>query len=194
MSMAVITVAVVVVSVTVIVVPAGMIIAIVAPAVIAVILVLAVVVAVVVPDLIVVLVAAELMFPAAVAAPVSAFAATGKWTAIAEVRVVIMIDVAVEANGAAEPRSCAKKDAAYEPLRSVIAERCALVRRVIEIAVGADWRDSDAYGDLRVGFLRTQRKTESSNCGQKQNPETLHSILLAELSEGSLPGREVISA
>lgn len=157
-----------------------MIVAIVPPAVVVVVLVLTVMVAVVVPHFVAVLIAVEASLPAAVAAPVGTFAAAGERATIAEVGIVVMIDVAVEAYRATEPWSCANEDAAGEPLWPVVAKGRALVGRVVEIAVRADRRDSDADGDLRGGFLRKDGKTKSSKSGQNKNPEALHGILLAD--------------
>lgn len=120
---------------------------------VAVILILAVVVAVVVPDFIVILVPVKMFFPAHVPAPVGMFASPRERAAIAEVGIEIMVDVAVETYGSAEPRPCAQEDATYEPLRPVVAKGCALIGRVVEIAIGANRRDSYAYCDLGGGFF-----------------------------------------
>lgn len=168
---------IVVVPVTVIVIVAMtmaivmMIVMALAVAVVAMIFVLAVVIAVIVADFVVVLISAEMSFPAGMPAPVCMFAANRERPVIAEARVVIMIDIAVEADGPMEPRSRAEEDAALKPLRTVVAEGRALIRRVIEIAVWANRRDTDADRDLRIGFLRAYGKTEGSNSGQNQNPE-----------------------
>jgi hypothetical protein len=160
-------VGVVIVAMAVIVVPVAIVVMIVVivafrVAVIAMIFVLSVVIAVIVADFIVILIAAEVPFPAYVAAPIGVFAASREWSAIAEVGIVFMVDVAVETNGAAKPGSCAKEDAACEPLRAIIAKGRALVWSVIEIAIGANRRDSDADCDLRGGVLRAYGETESS--------------------------------
>ena len=118
---------------------------------VAVVLVLAVMVAVIVANFVAVLVASELMFPATMATPVGVFAARREWSAISEVGIVIMVDVPVEADRAAEPGTGANEDAACEPLWAVITEGCTLIRRVIEIAIRADRRYADIYRDLRGG-------------------------------------------
>ena len=119
-------------------------------AVIPMVFVLAVVIAVVVMAFFVEFIAVELVFPTAVPAPIGTLAATRKRSAVSEMRIVVMVDVAVKTFRPAEPRSRAKKHASGKPLWAVIAKRRTLVRRVIEIAVGASRRDSDADADLRL--------------------------------------------
>jgi hypothetical protein len=163
-----------VVTVSVIVMAAAMIIVVVALAVVVVVFVLAVVVAIVVPNFVVVLISAKLMFPAAMTSPVGVFAAGRVRPTIAEMRIVVMVDVAMKTNWATEPRTSTDEDATGEPLRTVITEGRALIGSVVEISVWANRRDTDADGDLRGSFLRRRAETESSESGQNQNPKQLH--------------------
>lgn len=112
---------------------------IVASAVIIVVFVLAVVVPIIVPDFVVVLVSTPVIFPAPMASPVSALTAPREGAAIAVVRVEIVVDVAVKSDWTVEPGSGAEEYSTHEPLRAVIAEGRALIRRVVEVAVRADW-------------------------------------------------------
>jgi hypothetical protein len=121
----------------------------VAIAVIAVVLVLAVMVSVIVPDLIVILISVPLMFPATVSAPVGTLAATGKRAAVSEMRIIVVVDVAMETNGTAEPRPGTEKHPRMEPFRTVVAERRALIGRIVEVSVGAYRRHPDRDIDLR---------------------------------------------
>lgn len=166
----------------IVIVPVAVIIIVVAlaVAVVTVVLVLAVVIAVIVSDLVTILVAAEVPFPADMPSPIGVFAVRRKRSVIAEAGIVIMVDVTVEAHRPMEPRSGANEGPADKPLRTIVAEGRALIRRVVEISIGAHRRNSYAYGDLRGSFLRTRGKTESSKNGQEKNPETLHDILLAD--------------
>jgi len=145
-----------------------------------VVFVLAIVVAVIVPDFVVVLVSAPVIFPATVASPVSALTMHGERAAIAEVRVEITIDVSTETDGAAEPWSGAEEYSSHKPLRAVVAERRALIRRVIEVTVGADRRSSYLHVDAdlrrRIGRRHCEKKTGKRRNGKK--PKPLHSILL----------------
>lgn len=76
-------------------------------------------------------------------------AARREGTMIAVVWVIPVIYVAVETMRAMEPWASAKEDAASKPIRTVVAVGSAVVRRVVEIAVRADWRrtkvDTDGY-------------------------------------------------
>lgn len=167
MAMIVVAVAIVVMVVVIMALGVAMIAVVVAFAVIviAVIFVLAVVVAVIMADFVVELIAAEMFLPPFVTAPVGVLAAHGERTAIAEVRIEVMVDIAVETYRSVEPWSCAKEHAADKPLRAVVAKWGTLVRRIVEIAVRTDRRNSDADADLRGGFLSANRETESSENG-----------------------------
>ena len=147
-------------------------------AVVVVVLVLAVVVSVIVPDLAVVLISVPLMFPAAVPAPVGTVAALREWAAVSVMRIEVMVDVATKAHWAAEPRAGAIEHATGEPLRTVVAEGRALIGGVVEIAIGAHRRDSNADADLcgctRIGVCQTD---ESKNRHSKK-PGKPHNFLL----------------
>ena len=134
----------------------------VAMAVIVVILVLAVVISVIVADFIVELVAMPLVFPAAMASPIGMLAAHGEGPAISEVRIIVVVDVSVESNRSAEPGTRAIKYAPAEPFRAVVAEGCALVRRVVEVAVRADRRHADVDADLNGGTRRSSADQDES--------------------------------
>ena len=109
--------------------------------------VLAVVISVIVPDFVVKLVSTPVVLPATMASPVSALTAHRERSAITVVRIEVMVDVAVKSDWAAEPGSGAEEYASHKPLRAVVAEGRALIRRVIEVAVGADRRSSYLHVD-----------------------------------------------
>src|ERR1700722_8530492 len=117
-------------------------------AMVAMVFVLPIVIPVVVVVFLMEFVSVKLVFPAAVSAPVGMFAATRKRSPISVMRIVVMVDVAVEAFRPAKPGPGAKKHTSGKPLRPVIAKWRAPVRRVIEIAVGANRSYSDANADL----------------------------------------------
>jgi len=52
------------------------------------------------------------------------------------------------------PWANAEEDAVIEVARTVKAAGCALIGRVLIVAVGAGWRDADIDGDLRVACRR----------------------------------------
>lgn len=137
-------------------------------AVVAVLLVLAVVVAIV-PVFLVEFIAVELVFPAAVPAPVCALSADGERAVVAEPRIVGVVNISTKTDGSTEPWSGADKDSACVPLRAVVAERRALIRRVIEVAVGTNRCNTDADADLCCRFCTGTRDQNDSNkrCGKK---------------------------
>jgi len=115
-------------------------------AVVVVFLVFAVVIAVIVVA--VLLIAMPVLIPTGVASPVGMFSVHGIRAVIYMARIVIGINVSVKATWTTEPRPGADENASCEPLRPVIAERRALVGRVIEIAVRTDGRHSNVDADL----------------------------------------------
>jgi hypothetical protein len=80
--------------------------------------------------------------------------ALGHGAVVAVTGVVAIIDVAIEAVGAVEPRAGADEEAAVKPVGTVVPVGGAVVGRVVEVAVGAYGRGSDADGDLRGGGSR----------------------------------------
>ena len=85
---------------------------------------------------------------------VEVFAAMRVFAVIAVAAIVVPIDVAPKVAVTMEPGTRADKDAVCEPLGSVVAVRRAIVRRVIEVAVGALGRRTDLDCNLRLSFLR----------------------------------------
>lgn len=99
--------------------------------------------------------------------PVIAVAAMGEGAAIAVAGIVIAIDGTVPIARPMVPGSSADEDAAVEPCGSVVAPGSAVVRRVREIAVGANRGGTDLYGDLRLGARRgrEQKDQRERGCG-----------------------------
>jgi hypothetical protein len=129
----------------------AVLVAIVTSSVVIVIFVLTIVVAIIVADLVVELISMEAPLPPDVTAPGGMFAAHRKGSAIAEVRIIVVVDVAMESDWAMEPGAGTEEDAAGEPLRAVVAEGGALVGRVVEVAVGASGLSSDMDVDADLG-------------------------------------------
>jgi hypothetical protein len=98
--------------------------------------------------------------------------------AVTVARVVAVVDVAVEAARAMEPGSRADEDAADEPVGAVVAIGSAVIRRVIEVTVGAYWRYSDADHNLGGGngYGRQQRCSGDGNDNERF--EKAHEVLL----------------
>jgi len=94
---------------------------------------------------------------------------SARWhrTMIPIVWIVAIIYVSIKTMRAMEPRACANKDSARKPVGSVVAIRSAIIRRVVEISVGAYRSNTDAdcnLGCVRYGSFRRathQSKGES---------------------------------
>jgi hypothetical protein len=73
-------------------------------------------------------------------------------TAVSVVRIVTVVDMAVETVRPVEPGTSADEDSADEPVGAVVAVGSAVVGWVVEIAVWANrlGTDVDANGDLSV--------------------------------------------
>lgn len=74
-----------------------------------------------------------------------------------------IIDVTPEALAPVIPGPCADEDAAVKPLRPVVAIGCAVIGRIVEIAVGTLRRRANLNCDLRLCLLSRCRKAESSD-------------------------------
>jgi hypothetical protein len=80
---------------------------------------------------------------------------------VALVRVVAVVDVAVEAAGAVKPRAGSNKHPASKPIGPIVAIRSAVIWLIVEVPIRAPRRHSDADGNLR----RPQGYTaEQGNC------------------------------
>src|SRR5215469_12776235 len=84
--------------------------------------------------------------------PLAMFAMVRERSAITAACVIAVIHMATEMFRTAIPRTRADEHAAYEPIRPVVAIRRTLVRRKVEIAVGACWRGADIHTDGNLGF------------------------------------------
>jgi hypothetical protein len=88
-------------------------------------------------------------------------AALGQRSVVAVVGIVAVVDVAVEAMMTVKPRARPDEDTAYKPVRAVVAVGGAIVRSVVEVAVGANGRYSDVDSNLGVPKGCT---TQQGNC------------------------------
>src|SRR5580700_5190136 len=102
-------------------------------------------------------------------------AALRSGAAVAVVRVVTVIYVALKILGAVKPRASADENAAGKPFRTVIAVRSAAVGSGVVITVGTLGSDSDFEPDfLRRRFGRGDGETDSSNSNQCKTFEYIH--------------------
>ena len=98
------------------------------------------------------------------------FSAPGEWAMIAVMWVVAVIDVAIEAARAVKPGTGSDKQAPCEPVRAVVAVGRAIIRSVVEVAIGANGRptNSDANGNLGMGRGRKSEKRNCESCESKE--------------------------
>jgi hypothetical protein len=88
------------------------------------------------------------------------FVAPWHWSPVPMVRIVSVVDMAVELMGAVEPAASADEDSPIEPVRTVVTVGCAVIGSVVKIPIRARRLHSDADGDL--GWHRA-RAAEQSN-------------------------------
>jgi hypothetical protein len=79
---------------------------------------------------------------------------------IAIVGVVAVIYVAVEMFMAVEPGTRADEDAAHKPVGAVVSIGCAVIRRIVEVAVRAYRSDTYIDGNLGLTLGRTSDESE----------------------------------
>jgi hypothetical protein len=75
--------------------------------------------------------------------------------------VEVIVDVSPEAFASVIPRAHAYKDAAWKPLRPVVAIGRAIVGRIVKVAVWTNRGRSNLYRDLRLCLLGRGRKAEN---------------------------------
>src|SRR5215469_9167054 len=93
--------------------------------------------------------------------PLAVFTVVRERSAITAACVIAVIHMASEMFRSAIPRTRTDKHTAHEPLRPVVAVRRTVVRRVVEIAVGACGRRADIHTDGNLGFHTRWRCSES---------------------------------
>jgi hypothetical protein len=89
-------------------------------------------------------------------------ASFGHGAVVTVVRIVAVVDVAVEAAVAVKPGAGSDKEAAGEPVRAVVAVGGAIVGGVVEVSVGAYRGDTNVDRDLggRHGSCAQERKRD----------------------------------
>ena len=69
-------------------------------------------------------------------------------SSVAVVRVIAIVDMAIETVAAVEPRSSTDEHAAGKPIRPIIPIRRAIIRRIVEITIRAFRRNSNPDDNL----------------------------------------------
>jgi hypothetical protein len=85
-------------------------------------------------------------------------------------RIVTVIDVAVEAVRAMKPRASPYEDATTEPVRPIVAIRSTRIRGVVKIPVRANRRDSNVDGNLSRCYGHTTHHPNSESTKSKRLP------------------------
>jgi hypothetical protein len=90
-------------------------------------------------------------------------AALGQRSMVTVARVIAVVDVAIKAAMAVEPRAGANEDSTGKPVGAVVAVGGAIVRSIVEVPIGAPWRHSNVNADGNLGRAQG-RTTEQGNC------------------------------
>ena len=106
-------------------------------------------------------VAVKILYVAAISVFVTPMFST-IWIAAAKsiVAVEMIIDMSPEVVWTVVPRSGANEDPVHKPLRSIVSVGCAVIGRVIEIAVRTDGRRADLHSNLGAYSWGGNRETE----------------------------------
>lgn len=145
------------------------------PIAVPVVFVLAIVVSVVVPVLFAHFSTPEVLLPAAVPAPVGSLASSRQIAPVTESRIEAAIYIPAETLRPVKPRPRAEEHSTRKPLRAVIANGCAGIRRVIEVPVGANRRHSNP--DVDVDLSRCLRCCSSTaKTGKNRHDQKLESL------------------
>jgi hypothetical protein len=94
---------------------------------------------------------------------------------VAIMRIIAVVDMAIEAVRAMEPGTGSEEQPADEPIRAIVPIRSAVVRGIVEVPIRAHrrWPNVDADADLgRRHGSSTQQG--SSNGGKSERFESLH--------------------
>lgn len=102
-----------------------------------------------------------------------------QWSSVAVMWVIAIVDVAIEAVVAVEPRASTDEHPANEPIGPVVAIRCAVIRRIVKVSVRAHGRWSNVYAhrDLGVG-CRCTREKSNSKCYENKRVDFVHDFSL----------------
>ena len=75
-------------------------------------------------------------------------AALWQWSGIAVMRIIAVIDVAVEAVRSVKPWTRSDEQTASEPIRPIVTVGSAIIRNIVEVSVRAYRWNTDGNGDL----------------------------------------------
>jgi hypothetical protein len=116
---------------------------------------------------------------------------------VAVIRMVVVVDIALEMLWAVKPWAGADKNAASKPLGTVVAVGSAAIRRGIVVTVGTNRGHTDSDADLGLCSGSTYRNAESGDGDQKGKFYFTHrisSLLLEGIGTGKLRSQTVTPA
>jgi len=112
------------------------------------------------------------------------------WTSVAVMWIETVINVAVEVARTVEPRAGSDEHAATEPLRPVVPVGGAIVWREVVVAIRANRRGSDIYGDLGGRRVRDDQQS-NHECEKGKKFLIAHEFLLT-LKKGNSDAKVVM--
>jgi hypothetical protein len=100
----------------------------------------------------------------------------GEFAAVAVVRMIVVVNIAVEVLRTVKPWAGPDKDAVSEPLGAVVPIGSALIWRDIVVTVGTNRGNTDADADLSLCSGSTRCNAESGDGDQKNKFYFMHKI------------------
>jgi hypothetical protein len=97
-------------------------------------------------------------------------AALWERTVVTEMRIVAVVDMAIEAASAVEPRAGSDEYSTPIPVGPIVAVGRAIIRRIVEVSVGANGRRPNVYANGNLG-LRNVRAAQQRN-GEKRESKS----------------------
>jgi hypothetical protein len=94
------------------------------------------------------------------------FSAAGHGPTVAVMRIVAVINMAVESARAVEPRTGSNKYSTLIPVGPIVAVGRTIVRSIVEVSVGAPGRRPNVHanGNLGLRTMRTAQQRNGENC------------------------------
>jgi hypothetical protein len=98
-----------------------------------------------------------------------------EWAVIPVMGIEAVVYVAVKAMRSVKPGAGPDKDPAYKPVRPVVAVGGAVIRSIVKVSVGADWRHANVNADANLSrrHCRDSRGCEATegNCKSRERKD-----------------------
>jgi hypothetical protein len=85
-------------------------------------------------------------------------------------RVIAVVDVAVEAMRAVKPGASSDKYPANKPIRPIVAVGSTVIGSIVEIPIGTDGRRPNVYANANLGW-RQRRTAQQDSCESSENEQ-----------------------